>query len=58
MINVMVAKIQKMNNVIGMKKIILVKFGLNVLNKNRQHIVNLVELVFGMENVSKLNVNY
>lgn len=58
MINVMVAKILKMNNVIGMKKLILVKFGLNVPNKNKQHIVTIVELVYGMENVSKLHVNY
>lgn len=54
----MVVKIQKMNNVIGMKKPMLVKFGLNVPNKNKQHIVNIVELVSGMENVSKLNANY
>lgn len=58
MTNVMVVKIQKMNNVIGMKKPILVKFGLNVPNKNKQHIVNIVELVYGMGNVNKLSVNY
>lgn len=58
MTNVMVAKIQKANNVIGMKNLILVRFGLNVPNKNRQHIVNIVEHVFGKENVSKLSANY
>ena len=53
MINVTEVKIQKWNNVTGMKKLIPVKFGLNVHNNNRLHIVNIAELVIGMDHVNK-----
>lgn len=58
MINVMEAKILNNNYAIGMKKLIYVKFGHNVLNNNKLLIVSLVELASGMENVNKFNAHY